>query len=172
MIRNNDKITPGENEKKSSRPRVVALITVALIVIVCAVILPNLFINEPPSQTSSTSQLPPALTRIQGTENTPLEQLNTELRDLGGTVYPEPRVLSDFELIDHNGSTFTNESLVGQWDIVFFGFTSCPDICPLTMSELKKFYEQLGFKVIGKLETSIKDRFLPIMEMKIKPASK
>ena len=31
----------------------------------------------------------------------------------------------------------------------------------------ENFYKQIGFKVVGKLETSIKDRFLPIMEMKI-----
>ena len=31
------------------------------------------------------------------------------------------------------------------------------------------FYEKIGFKVIGKLETSIEGRFLPIMELKIKP---
>lgn len=31
----------------------------------------------------------------------------------------------------------------------------------------QKFYEHLGFKVIGKLKSSIKDRFLPIMEMKL-----
>ena len=35
----------------------------------------------------------------------------------------------------------------------------------------EKFYEQIGFKVIGKLETSIKGRFLPIMELKIKPVA-
>jgi ribosomal protein S18 acetylase RimI-like enzyme len=34
----------------------------------------------------------------------------------------------------------------------------------------EKFYEKIGFKVIGKLETSIENRFLPKMEMKIKPA--
>ncbi|MFD1615817.1 GNAT family N-acetyltransferase [Gelatiniphilus marinus] len=34
----------------------------------------------------------------------------------------------------------------------------------------EKFYEKIGFKIIGKLETSIENRFLPIMEMKIKPA--
>lgn len=32
----------------------------------------------------------------------------------------------------------------------------------------EKFYEQFGFKVVGKLASSIKDRFLPIMELKIK----
>jgi GNAT superfamily N-acetyltransferase len=30
---------------------------------------------------------------------------------------------------------------------------------------VEKFYEQIGFKVVGKLKTSIKNRFLPIMEM-------
>ncbi|MGY0393114.1 GNAT family N-acetyltransferase [Bizionia sp. KMM 8389] len=35
----------------------------------------------------------------------------------------------------------------------------------------EKFYKQLGFKTIGKLETSIKNRFLPIMELKIKPVA-
>lgn len=32
------------------------------------------------------------------------------------------------------------------------------------------FYEHIGFKVIGKRKSSIKDRFLPIMEIKIRPA--
>ncbi len=34
----------------------------------------------------------------------------------------------------------------------------------------EKFYEKAGFKVVGKLKSSIKNRFLPIMEMEIKPA--
>ncbi len=34
----------------------------------------------------------------------------------------------------------------------------------------EKFYKRVGFKVVGNLKSSIKDRFLPIMEMKIKPA--
>jgi GNAT superfamily N-acetyltransferase len=33
----------------------------------------------------------------------------------------------------------------------------------------EKFYQNLGFKVIGRLESSIKNRFLPIMELEIKP---
>ncbi|GAA3790039.1 GNAT family N-acetyltransferase [Corallibacter vietnamensis] len=35
----------------------------------------------------------------------------------------------------------------------------------------ENFYKKIGFKVIGKLETSIKNRFLPIMELKIKPVA-
>lgn len=34
----------------------------------------------------------------------------------------------------------------------------------------EKFYRSFGFDVVGKLKTAIKDRFLPIMELKIKPA--
>ncbi len=33
-----------------------------------------------------------------------------------------------------------------------------------------EFYERIGFRIVGKLKTKVKDRFLPIMEMDIKPA--
>ena len=35
----------------------------------------------------------------------------------------------------------------------------------------EKFYSGLGFRVIGKLKSSIKDRYLPIMELEIKPVA-
>jgi len=35
----------------------------------------------------------------------------------------------------------------------------------------EKFYSGIGFRVIGKLKSTIKDRFLPIMEMEIKPVA-
>lgn len=36
----------------------------------------------------------------------------------------------------------------------------------------EKFYEKLGFRVIGKLKSSVKDRYLPIMELKLNPVTK
>lgn len=66
-----------------------------------------------------------------------------ELRELGVTVYPDIRPVKQFELIDENFGSFTSQDLNDQWTLLFFGFTSCPDICPLTMVELKKFYEQI-----------------------------
>ncbi len=66
-----------------------------------------------------------------------------ELRELGATIYPEARPLDPFSLIDDQGLGFTNQNLKGKWSLLFFGFASCPDICPITMAELKKFYEQL-----------------------------
>lgn len=68
----------------------------------------------------------------------------SDLRDIGVTVYPEARALSDFRLLDEQGAFFSRNDFQGHWNLVFFGFTHCPDICPLTMAELKQFYENLG----------------------------
>jgi protein SCO1 len=61
----------------------------------------------------------------------------------GGTWLPEPRVLPDFELIDMQGEPFTRTSLEGQWSFLFFGYTYCPDICPLTMALLGSAVEEI-----------------------------
>jgi protein SCO1/2 len=67
----------------------------------------------------------------------------SELREKGTTFFPEPRPLSSFSLIDAQGNDFTSANLVGKWSLVFFGFTHCPDICPLTMKELAEMAAHL-----------------------------
>ena len=67
-----------------------------------------------------------------------------ELRANGAVQLNNPRIFSDFELIDHNGDAFTLENLKGTWSIIFFGFTNCPDICPTTMATLAEMYEPLS----------------------------
>jgi protein SCO1/2 len=63
-----------------------------------------------------------------------------ELNELGAIKYPEPFELTAFELTDQDNNAFTRENFLGQWSLVFFGFTSCPDVCPITMSELAQTY--------------------------------
>ena len=41
--------------------------------------------------------------------------------------------LRPFELTDHNGAVFDRKRLRDKWTFVFFGYTSCPDICPGTL---------------------------------------
>ncbi|MFC4653628.1 SCO family protein [Rheinheimera marina] len=51
-------------------------------------------------------------------------------------VYPKARPLTEFSLLDQQGQPAGLEALRGQWTLVFVGYTSCPDICPLTMAKL------------------------------------
>lgn len=58
-------------------------------------------------------------------------------------VLPTPTELPTFSLLDQNGAPVTAESFRGQWDLVFFGFTNCPDICPATLQILATAKRQL-----------------------------
>lgn len=53
-----------------------------------------------------------------------------------GIALPKPRPLPEFSLQDQDGRPFTRASLDGHWTLVFAGFTSCPDICPATLTTL------------------------------------
>jgi len=46
------------------------------------------------------------------------------------------QALPDFELIDHNKRILGKARLKGKWNLMFFGYTSCPDICPTTLNEM------------------------------------
>lgn len=61
-----------------------------------------------------------------------------------GIVWPEPRPLSAFQLSDHHGEMFGRDELLGQWTLMFFGYASCPDICPATMVILRGVTEELA----------------------------
>ena len=67
-----------------------------------------------------------------------------ETRANGLFLFDTPRALGDFSLVDHNDKPFTYTALVGQWTLLFFGFTHCPDICPTTMAELAELKAQLA----------------------------
>ena len=58
-------------------------------------------------------------------------------------LYPQARALPAVTLRDHNGEEFDLSHLREHWSLVFVGYTSCPDICPTTMAELKGIYPQL-----------------------------
>ena len=51
-------------------------------------------------------------------------------------VYPKARDLQEFKLSSHLGTTLGRQDLRGQWTLAFVGYTSCPDICPLTLAKL------------------------------------
>lgn len=57
--------------------------------------------------------------------------------------YQQAREIKPFELTDHNGQIFNKEQLAGKWSLVFFGYTSCPDVCPTTLQNLGFIYDDL-----------------------------
>ena len=49
-----------------------------------------------------------------------------------------------FILVDTTGRMISDKDLRGRWLLVFFGYTSCPDICPTTLGLIGAVMEQLG----------------------------
>src|ERR1700691_2849975 len=50
----------------------------------------------------------------------------------------------DFTLHDQDGNIFHLKDHRGQIVLLFFGYTSCPDVCPTTLSKLARVYALLG----------------------------
>jgi len=48
----------------------------------------------------------------------------------------QARALPEFELIDHRQQPLTRADLKGHWSLMFFGYTHCPDICPVALQTL------------------------------------
>ena len=60
-----------------------------------------------------------------------------------------PLALPNFYLRDQHGQAFDLNSLKGQWSILFFGFTQCPDICPATLQQLAMLNNTMSQQTIA-----------------------
>lgn len=49
-----------------------------------------------------------------------------------------------FTLTDHTGKRVTEKDFAGKFTLVFFGYTSCPDICPAELQVISAALDQLG----------------------------
>ena len=65
-----------------------------------------------------------------------------------------PRSVGRFNLETEAGE-FNNQSLMGRWTIVVFGFLHCPDICPTSLSQMEKLADSLAEKSIDKKVTFV-----------------
>ena len=55
----------------------------------------------------------------------------------------QARPLPAFSMTDHNQQPFDNQSIQGKWQLLFFGYTHCPDICPDTLQVLADAYDSI-----------------------------
>lgn len=49
-----------------------------------------------------------------------------------------------FSLKDQTGRPVTDRDLIGKPSLIFFGFTSCPEVCPTTLMHMSKWLKDLG----------------------------
>lgn len=61
-----------------------------------------------------------------------------------GYVLATPRPLPAAELVDERGEPFRPGDFAGRWSFLYFGYTYCPDVCPLTLVELANLKKLLA----------------------------
>ena len=71
--------------------------------------------------------------------------LRSVRRSLHAGEFTKPKEAPQGALINQDGQLFDlGKELEGRLAFVFFGYTSCPDICPLSMATLSRALDQLG----------------------------
>ena len=56
--------------------------------------------------------------------------------EIADYMFWDARALQEFQLTAAGNKGFTLEQLKGKWSFIFFGYTHCPDVCPVTLMEL------------------------------------
>jgi len=95
-----------------------------------------------------------------GTGSYLARQADREADTPPGLMWPSPKTFPDVTLYDQTGDDFTASDLKGQWSMVFFGFTHCPDICPMTLSVLNRVEQQLADRDVS--EQALRTVFISV----------
>lgn len=83
--------------------------------------------------------------------------------ELEGVLRPEYRQVASFQLQSHNRGPLSEKDFLGKWSYIFFGYLSCPDICPNTLHELNLF------RTLLKDETGAEPKDLQVIFISVDP---
>lgn len=61
-----------------------------------------------------------------------------ELSEFNAFVYEQARPVASYQLVDELGQPASQDDLKGHWTFAFVGYTFCPDVCPATLSNLRR----------------------------------
>lgn len=67
----------------------------------------------------------------------------------GATVIDPPRKLDDFTLAGNDGNPLRLSDLYGKVTLIYFGYTNCPDFCPITLGDFMQIKSMLDDKADG-----------------------
>lgn len=85
-----------------------------------------------------------------------------ELKALGLVELEVPAEIEELELLDHEAARFGSENLKGKWTYAFFGYTHCPDICPITLSLLRETEERLSETASSEVFSQFRGMFVSV----------
>lgn len=71
------------------------------------------------------------------------QQKTAVVNDGNSMIFPVGRDINSLDLVNADGSNFTERNLRDHWTLIFFGFTHCSSVCPVTMEMMSKAYPNL-----------------------------
>lgn len=86
---------------------------------------------------------------------------NTLLDEANLLLLPRERAMPALQLVDQDGQAFDTRDLRGRWHLLFLGFTACPDVCPTTLSDLRR--------LLGRLQPEVRER-VQVVLVSVDPA--
>ena len=75
----------------------------------------------------------------------------TAFVDAGIILLPQSRAVPDLSFTDQDGQPLSLSQLKGKWTLLFFGYTFCPDICPITLAQLRQIKSELPADAVANL---------------------
>jgi protein SCO1/2 len=59
-------------------------------------------------------------------------------------VVGEAKIGGEFVMVDDEGRPVTSAHLLGRYNLIYFGFTFCPDICPYELKKMANVITAIG----------------------------
>ena len=67
-------------------------------------------------------------------------------------IYPKKNRLPAFRFVNQDNHFFTNENFLERWNLIFIGYTNCPDVCPNTLNQMTQLYNSLDVETQKKFQ--------------------
>jgi len=67
-------------------------------------------------------------------------------------IYPKKNSIQKFSLTNHEDEIFMNDNLKGKWNLIFSGYTNCPDVCPNTLTQMTQLYQLMDQETRNKFQ--------------------